>query len=240
MVEQVQFNDRERQRLMDQYAEIATLAGGLAHEIKNPLSTISLNLEILSEDLEAEDSPGNRRRLQKIKTVQRECRHLEEILNAFLQFARVGEIEFEQADLNTLVGEFITFYQPRAAEAGIEISPHLDADLPPVLIDRSLIRQVLMNLALNAEQAMPAGGLLEIQSRRQGQSVLLEIIDTGVGMNSAAREKMFQVFYSTRPDGSGLGLPTVRKIVEAHHGTIACDSEPGQGTRFKIELPISS
>ena len=131
------------------------------------------------------------------------------------------------------------FYQPHANEHHIEISPHLAADLPAVNVDTARMRQVLMNLALNAQQAMPDGGLLELQTGCRDGSVYLEMIDSGQGMNARTLSKMFQPFYSTKPAGSGLGLPTVRKIVEAQQGRISCDSEPGRGTRFTISLPAA-
>ncbi len=229
--------NEERQRLLDQYAEIARLAGGLAHEIKNPLSIIGMNLALMAENLDVENSLRDRRLLAQIETVQRECRQLDAILNAFLQFVRAGEIDLEEADLNEVVGEFIAFYKPQAQEYGIEISPHLAADLPRVRLDRSLMRQVLTNLTLNAQQAMPQGGLLELQTYFRNGLVHLDLIDNGIGMNGATQAKMFQAFYSTKPAGSGLGLPTARKIIEAHQGHIACESEPGRGTRFTISLP---
>jgi two-component system sensor histidine kinase HydH len=232
-------DEKQRQRWQEQYAEIALLAGGLAHEIKNPLSTIGMNIELMAEDLDIENSPRDRRTMQKIETVQRECAHLEDILIAFLQFARAGELNRVDSDLNAEVSDFIEFYQPQATERGIEISPHLASDLPVVLMDRSLMRQVLMNLALNAQQALPDGGLLELQTYFRDGRVHLDLIDNGKGMNEATRLKMFQTFFSTRSGGSGLGLPTVRKIIEAHEGTISCDSEPGRGTRFTISLPPS-
>jgi two-component system, NtrC family, sensor histidine kinase HydH len=230
-------SDNERQRLVAQYSEIATLAGGLAHEIKNPLSTIGMNIELMAEDLDVDSSPRDRRLLKKIQTVQRECKNLENILNAFLQFARVGEMNIAAADLNQVVQEFLDFYKPLASECGIEISPHLESGLPTVQVDHSLMRQVLMNLALNAQQAMPNGGLLELQTYSREGRVNFDMIDNGSGMDSRTREKMFQAFFSTKPNGSGLGLPTVRKIIEAHGGSIHCDSEPGRGTRFTVSLP---
>ncbi len=230
--------DQERQRLLAQYAEIASLAGGLAHEIRNPLSTITLNLELLIEDVEASETPRDRRMLGKLRKVQAECGHLNDIVNAFLQFARAGEIQLVDADLNSVVRDFVDFYRPTAAEHRIDISPHLEANLPPVRLDRSLMRQVLQNLAQNALQAMPSGGLLELQTFSRDSKVRLEFIDTGTGMEEKTRSKLFHVFYSTKPNGSGLGLPTVRKIVEAHGGTITCESELGKGTRFSIALPI--
>lgn len=231
--------DDERQRLLAQFREIASLAGGLAHEIRNPLSTISLNLDLLAEELKEAESARDRRMLNKILTVQKECRHLRGILDAFLQFARVGELKLHSGDLNEIVREFVAFYLADAAEHGVEISPHLDPNLPPIPLDESLMRQVLMNLARNAQQAMPDGGLLELQTYRSDDHVCLEVIDNGRGMDERTRNRMFQAFFSTRSAGSGLGLPTVKKIIEAHGGSITCDSEPGQGTRFHIRLPVA-
>ena len=230
---------RDNERLQSQYTEIASLAGGLAHEIRNPLSTIALNLDLLLEDLAAGESPRERRMLQKVTSLRKQCVHLERLLNDFLQFARVGSLEQQPADLNVLVQEFIDFYQPQAKELGIEISPHLAANLPPVNIDFRLFHQVLTNLSRTAQQAMQNGGVLELQTYSRGDRVMLEIIDTGEGMSPETQAKMFDTFFSTKPDGSGLGLPTVRKIVEVHGGTIQCDSEIGRGTRFSISLPVA-
>lgn len=228
-------HERDRSPL----SQLAELAGGLAHEIKNPLSTIGLNLELLAEDLADPQSPREHRMLTKVRNVQRECEHLGEILDAFLQFAKAGEPELETGDLKSVVREFIDFYRPTADAAGIEISPHLAADLPLVQLDRRLLRQVLLNLAINAQHAMPGGGLLEIQTEKCDNCVELRVIDNGCGMNEETRQKIWQAFFSRQPGGSGLGLPTVRKIVEAHGGTIACDSAAGQGTRFTIRLPVA-
>lgn len=230
----------DHERLLARYAEIATLAGGLAHEIRNPLSTMGLNLDLLSEELGECDSPRDRRMLNKLMTVKRQCQQLNRILDDFLQFARVGKLTLSTIDLNQTVAEFIEFYTPQAAEHGIDISPHLAANLPPVRLDVNLWRQVLLNLSQNAQQAMPNGGVLELQTYARDQHVILDIIDNGGGMSADTKSRMFEAFYSTRREGSGLGLPTVRKIVEAHGGTISCESEVGRGTRFSIALPVAS
>lgn len=229
--------DQERQRLLSQYAEIAQLAGGLAHEIRNPLGTMKLTLELLVEDVQDSEAVRDRRMLTKLRKVQAECEHLNDILDAFLQFSRAGELQLVDSDLNGVVREFIDFYRPTAAEYKVDISPHLESDLPLVRLDGSLMKQVLQNLAQNAIQAMPSGGLLELQTYQRDGRVRLEFIDTGHGMDEKTRSKLFQVFFSTKPTGSGLGLPTVRKIVEAHNGTISCESALGKGTRFSIALP---
>lgn len=227
-------------RLQRQFEEISILAGGLAHEIRNPLSTISMNLDLIAEEVEDEGSPASRRLLQRISTIQKECGHLEGILNDFLQYARVGQLEFEPADLNEIVSSFLEFYRPQANDRGVEISPHLGSDLPPVEVDRSLLRQVLMNLGRNSLEAMPSGGVIELQTRYDDGHVLLEFIDNGQGMDEKTRARIFDAFFSRKQGGSGLGLATVRKIVEAHRGQIHCESELGQGTRMTIQLPAAN
>ena len=229
---------QERRRLQAANTELATLAGGLAHEIRNPLSTIGMNLELLAEELEGDDLQRARSRmLRRISNLQSECRNLEEVLNAFLQFARAGELHMEEGNLNTIVKDYIGFLEPQANSMEVELRPHLDTNLPVVMLDGSLMRQALVNLCRNAIEAMPEGGSIDILTRTRDNQVVLEIIDTGKGMDEKTRSQMFLAFFSTRSGGSGLGLPTVRRIVEAHHGQIVCESEPGKGTRFSITLP---
>jgi two-component system, NtrC family, sensor histidine kinase HydH len=229
--------DESSERFRRQYTEIATLAGGLAHEIRNPLSTIRMNLQLLSEDLQLGDDPRHQRIARKLDTIRRECGRLDDLLGAFLQFARAGEPDLQERDLSSLVAEFVDFFQAEAKGHHIEISPHLSASLPPVRVDPNLLRIALVNLARNAEQAMPHGGQLELQTYARDGRVHLEVIDNGPGMPEAVRCRLFDVFFSTKQNGTGLGLPTVRKIAEAHQATIHCDSEPGRGTRFTLSFP---
>lgn len=221
------------------YAELATLAGGLAHEIRNPLSTIRMNVELLREDLAEFDDPRCGRMLKRVERIQRECGQLDEVLGAFLQFARVGELDLAEQEFGEIINEFVSFYEPEAQRQGIELRPRIPADLPAVRVDRRLMRQVLMNLALNAQQAMSNGGLLELLAYERDGRVCLDVIDTGTGIDAARQERIFEAFFSTKSGGSGLGLPTVRRIVEAHDGTIGCQSEQGRGSRFTICLPAA-
>ena len=225
-------------KLVDQYTEIARLAGGLAHEIKNPLSTIRLNMELLAEDFGDPENPRDRRALAKVKVVERECRRLQELLDDFLDFAKVRRLKLEPCNLNRHVREVLDFFQPKAREAGIELVDYLASDLPTVLLDREVFRGALLNLVLNAEQAMPGGGQLVVRTSAIGEGVALDMIDTGCGMNEQTREHIFDAFFSTKRGGSGLGLPTARKIIEAHGGQIRVQSEPGRGTQFTIKLPV--
>lgn len=226
------------QRLMDQYTEIARLAGGLAHEIKNPLSTIRLNMELLAEDLEEVDSPAGRRALKRVETVRRECGRLQSLLDDFLSFAKARRMQLEPTDLNHQIEDVLEFFAPEATNSGVEVVRYLDPELPRVMLDREAFRQALLNLIINAKQAMPDGGQLVVRTAAQGDSVAIDLIDTGCGMDQATMSRMFEAFFSTKPSGSGLGLPTTEKIIGAHGGQITVQSEVGHGTQFKIVLPV--
>lgn len=226
------------QKLREQYAEIAQLAGGLAHEIRNPLSTMRMNLDLLAEDFQGAEAQRDRRILQKIERVRKESHRLEDILEDFLRFVRVQELRPEPADLNEVVDVLRDFQEGQAAAQGVVIRTLLMPDLPSVPLEVELFKQALLNLTLNALNAMPEGGELMLSTRREGAWATLEVVDTGVGIPPEAQARVFDAFYSTRPGGSGLGLPTVRRIVEAHGGTIGLESEQGRGTKFTIRLPL--
>ncbi|HTM53097.1 MAG TPA: ATP-binding protein [Pirellulales bacterium] len=225
-------------RLIAQYTEIAALAGGLAHEIKNPLSTIGLNMELLAEDFASAETPRDRRAAAKIAVVQHECRRLENLLDNFLNFAKVRTVRFQASDLNREVEQVLEFFAPKAKESNIELLCYLDPDLPSVVLDRESFHGALINLILNAQQAMPQGGQLVLRTKPTVFGVALELIDTGCGMDEHTAAHLFEAFYSTKPGGSGLGLPTTRKIIEAHGGRIWAESELRRGTKFTIELPL--
>lgn len=230
--------DSVNQRLADQYAEIARLAGGLAHEIKNPLSTIRLNMELLAEDFAAEpENPRSRRALAKVKVVQRECQRLEDLLDDFLRFAKVRPLKLDPSNLNEQVKQVLGFFQPKARQSRIELIEFLAPDLPTVLLDREAFHGALLNLVINAQQAMPDGGQLVVRTNHTADGVSLDLIDTGCGMDRDTLAQVFDTFFSTKPGGTGLGLPTARKIIEAHGGEMLVQSEPGRGTQFTIKLP---
>jgi signal transduction histidine kinase len=220
----------------EQYAELAELAGSFIHEIKNHLSTLGLNLQLLAEDFQEPQSQRERRALTRVLRLQAECQHLVDVSNDFLRFARVKDLELSPADLAKVVEEMVDFFGPTARAANIEIKSFFPADLPAVPLDREMFKQALLNLMLNAEQAMLEGGELTIQAAPESGGVSLSLIDTGKGMAPDVLAKVFRPFFSTRQGGTGLGLPTTRKIIEAHGGRIEALSEPGKGTKFTIHL----
>ncbi len=226
------------ERLMAQYTEIARLAGALAHEIKNPLSTIRLNMELLAEDFEDAQTPAQRRALKRIGVMQRECQRLQDLLDDFLNFAKARRLNLQPTDLNQEIEETLEFFEPQAAAAGVEMVRYLDPDLPRVLLDGESFRAALINLLLNAVQAMPDGGQIVVRTTVTGGAVALQLIDTGVGMDEHTAAHMFEAFFSTKPGGSGLGLPTTLNIIEAHGGRIQVQTDVGHGTQFTIELPV--
>ena len=159
------------------------------------------------------------------------------MLNDFLRFARLGRLELQSSDLNAEVTRALDFFQPKADEAKIDIIRYLDPELPTVQLDRETFQAALLNLILNAQQAMADGGQLVVRTREVPSAVVLDLIDTGCGIEPEVQEKMFEAFYSTKPAGSGLGLPTAKRIIEAHGGRINVESELGRGTKFSIALP---
>ena len=224
-----------------QYTELAELAGGFIHELKNHLSTLGLNLQLLAEDF-ANPENQRERALTRVQRLQSECQRLVDVAHDFLRFARIKELDLVATDLGKIIEEMTDFFGPTSKSANIEIKNFIPADLPMVLMDRELFKQALLNLMLNAEQAMPQGGELTIQAARENTSpptVCLTLIDTGRGIPAETLPRVFEPFFSTKQGGNGLGLPTTKRIVEAHGGSIAVRSELGRGTQFTICLRLA-
>ncbi len=226
------------QQLVSRYNELAELAGSLAHEIKNPLAVIRMNMDLLAEDLADAETPRERRARNKIDVVHDQCTRLESLLNDFLKFARVRKLDLIPGNLNELLESVLRFFALQAREGKVRILPHLDGELPSVLLDQETMRAALMNLVKNALEAMPGGGTLTVITRITSNGVALDLIDTGSGMDERTALHMFDAFYSTKDGGSGLGLPTARKIIEGHGGRISVQSDVGRGTKFTLEFPI--
>jgi signal transduction histidine kinase len=225
------------QQLVAQYNELAELAGSLAHEIKNPLSVIRMNMDLLAEGLAEAETARERRLRAKIDVVHDQCSRLETLLNDFLRFTRARRLDLAPGSLNTLTERVLQLFDIQARENGVRVLPHLDAALPTILFDAEAMHAALLNLVKNALEAMPDGGDLTVITHATRNGVALNLIDTGNGLDERTACHMFEAFFSTKEGGSGLGLPTARKIIEAHGGRIAVQSEVGRGTKFTIEFP---
>lgn len=228
----------QRTQRAEQLAEMVKLTGGLAHEIKNPLSTIQLNLQLLHEDLPGESVVGSRVH-PRLKTIRQEVARLREILDDFLRYAGRMTLEIEEVDLNSLVEQVGDFFMPQAMMNKVQLRMALSPGPLMARVDPRLIKQALLNLMLNATQAMPKGGELIVNTRRVGPSAQIEVIDTGHGIAPEAASQIFQAYYTTKKSGTGLGLPMTRRIAEEHDGTISLQSEIEKGSIFTIKLPIS-
>ncbi|MFQ5492472.1 MAG: nitrogen regulation protein NR(II) [Phycisphaerae bacterium] len=222
-------------------AELSELAGGLAHEIRNPLSTIMLNLDLLAEELSEEPEPDDhvRRALQKIEGVRHEAERLRRLLDDFLQMAGPERAERGREDLNEVVTRTVEFFNAQAAAAKVRLRVDLHEGSLVCLLDARRIEQALLNLLLNATQAMADGGEVMVRTWRDSRrSAGLEVTDTGRGIAQEEQAMVFRPFYSTKAGGTGLGLSTTHRIVSDHGGTITMHSDPGRGTCFTIRLPL--
>lgn len=228
--------ESERVLRLHQLAKLGELAGGLAHELKNPLSTVKLNLQLLQEDIAS--VPGLDRSRMRVQTLRREVDRLQQTLDSFLKFAGRIELDRRPVQVNFIVKDMIDFFAPQAAAHQVRVHASLmDQDLMASL-DANLFKQALLNMMLNAVQAMPEGGDLIIRTSVHGSTLILDVADTGVGIPASQLPHLFEAFYTTKKGGTGLGLAMTRRIIEEHGGHISVQSEPGRGTNFRVELPL--
>lgn len=223
-------------------AYLGTLAGGLAHEIRNPLSTMKVNLQLLRDDLDRDGEDALLRGRRRIDTLEKAVRRLEEIVDDFLKFARGFDLQPAPTDLNDLIQEVVVFVEPEAQRHHVRIRTAF-AKLPPILADRKYLQQVLLNLVLNARQAIEATGAegeIFITTHARDGAVEIHVTDTGPGIADDVLPRIFEAYFSTKKGGTGLGLPTCRRIVEEHGGRITVQSELGKGTSFVIRLPAGT
>jgi signal transduction histidine kinase len=228
---------QQRTRQAERLAELGTLTGGLAHELKNPLSTIQLNLQLLGEDVMPEN-PSYSRLISRLNTVQKETARLRDTLDDFLRYAGRMELVRTPVELNGMLEELVDFYAPQAQLQQVALRLLPSAGKLVISADERLLKQAVLNLMINALQAMPeTGGEIILSARLEGATAILDVIDTGRGMDAATVARIFEAYYSTKRTGTGLGLAIAYRIIREHRGTLTVTSEKGKGSDFRINLP---
>ncbi|MGB9455563.1 MAG: ATP-binding protein [Bryobacteraceae bacterium] len=222
----------EEKRRADRLAALGQLSAGLAHELRNPLGTIRASSEMLTRSLAAENEVAR----EVAGFIASEVDRCNALITRFLQFARPLQLQRAQADLAQTLDRAVALAEREAP--GISFYRNYEPGIPPFPFDAELLERVLYNLLINAAQASPAGGAVTLKARTGGGNAEISVIDRGSGIDPALRDNIFNPFFTTKPQGVGLGLAIVSKIVDEHGGNIAVESEPGKGSIFRVLLPM--
>jgi len=219
----------------EKLAALGQLAAGIAHEIRNPLTSINILIHSLRERL-----PSGNSQQEDLKVVEEEIHRMNEIVDQFLRFAKPASPFLEKTDVLSIFEETLQLLRPQIEKQRIVVEREFQA-LPMILIDPEQMKQAMLNLLLNAIQAMPEGGQLTLkgQNSKEGQWIQLSIEDSGMGISPEDIDKLFDPFFSTKEGGIGLGLSITHRIIDQHHGKIEVENAPGKGTIFTVWLPIS-
>ncbi|MCA8973509.1 MAG: two-component sensor histidine kinase [Planctomycetes bacterium] len=222
---------------LERLAQLGTLLAGFAHEVRNPLSTIGLNLQLVLEEFEAAESARDKRTQKRLATVQTEVKRLQSILEEFLGFARAPEPKLARVDLNQKLQAVVDFHQPEMGDQKLSLRFYPGADIGEVNVDWDYMRAAVVNLLQNARDATPAGGEILVSTARDGDAVLIRVTDTGAGIAPDVQSRVLEPYFSTKKAGTGLGLATVCRVIAEHGGTLTMQSEVGKGTQFTLHLP---
>ena len=238
----VRLSDPEAQRKInrelqtaDRLSAISRISSGVAHEVKNPLNAILLHVEVARSKL----SRGDTDVAEQMDIISREILRLDRVVRTFLDFTRPVELRMDNVPVQDLVREIVDLARPQTEAGNIHVSILLEAEGVEVRVDRDLLKQAMLNVVVNAIQAMPEGGELLFEATAGEDTAELRISDSGSGISDDLRDKIFRLYFSTKQQGSGIGLAMTFRIVQLHDGTIDFTSEPGKGTTFLIRLPIA-
>jgi PAS domain S-box-containing protein len=224
-------------QVSERLAALGRITAGVAHEVKNPLNSMRLWLENLKESLPPDPDSGT---TQAVQVLDKEIDRLDAVVKRFLDFTRPMDIRLEATQLADVLKEVMEIAKPQLRKSKIQVAQLLPIDVPEVYVDRALLKQAVLNLVLNAVEAMPSGGQLRLMLSRRGEMAEITVGDTGRGIPLENRQKIFQLFFTTRPGGSGIGLASTFRIVQLHNGSIDFTTEVGRGTTFRIELPLAA
>ena len=234
-------------------AALGRLMTGVAHEVKNPLNAMTIHLELLKQKLAAvpelvtvsaggpDQGPRGTNLSKHVNVISSEIRRLDEVVNGFLKFARPDELKLQPVQLATLISDVVTTAMPEAESRNVTIRTECPTSVPAINADPGMLSQALLNLAINACQAMPTGGTLRISCRTDDRRrVVVDFEDTGVGIPPENLSRIFDLYFTTKKEGSGIGLSMVYRIVQLHDGEVEVQSTPGHGTRFRLMFPQPS
>ncbi len=217
-------------------AAIGRLTSGVAHEVKNPINAIVVHLEVLRQKLQQFD-PDTRRHIDVIGS---EIQRLDRVVQTLVDFTRPVELRLAEIDLRRLLDEVVVLAQPDAERHGVSIVRDFRGGSLPVKVDADLVKQAVLNIVLNGVQAMPEGGELTLLGSRADDDAQLEIRDHGTGIPQEVRDKIFNLYFTTKKGGSGIGLAMAYRVMQLHNGSVEYDSVEGQGTTFRLRLPLST
>jgi PAS domain S-box-containing protein len=221
-------------QVSERLAALGRVTAGVAHEVKNPLNSMRLWLEVLKGNMPTDPEPQ-----QAVKMLDTEIDRLDRAVKTFLSFTKPVELRLEETDLRGLLNEVLDAARPSVTKAGVELRSDFPPEFPPVLVDRQLIHQAILNLVLNACEFTPPGGYIAVGLHRSGEFAVISVADCGKGISDDDQKKIFQLFFTTRPGGTGIGLANAFRFVQLHNGRIEFDSQVGRGTTFRIELPLA-
>ena len=230
--------EESRLRRAENLASLTTLAAGVAHEIKNPLGSISIHLQLLQKLLTKEDKPVKKAADKYFDVLNEEIDRLNRIVVDFLFAVRPMTLELREGDINKIISHMVDFVQYEMEQAGIQCRLELDENLPRILIDERYMKHALLNLVTNAKASMPQGGSITFITSCIDNEIKISVIDTGIGIRKEDLSKIFEPYFTTKETGTGLGLTQVFKIIREHQGEITVNSKRGKGTCFDIILPV--
>jgi len=228
--------ERKKHRALlraESLAAVGKAVSEIAHDMKTPLMAIGGFTARVAKKLGSED-PSRK----KLEIVIQQTARLDAMVKEMLAFGKPLELDATKTNINDLIEESLAVAQPTAREAGVELEADLEPSLPALSVDVAKIKQVILNLITNAVQASPAGKKVLVKTHRSGNGIRLEVVDCGCGIREEDRERVFEPFFSTKGEGTGLGLGIVKKIVEAHGGEVFFDPNAEKGVTFKVRLPV--
>jgi len=227
-----------RLRRAENLASLTTLAAGVAHEIKNPLGSISIHLQLLQKALAKKSEASEKKTDKYFSVIKEEIDRLNRIVVDFLFAVRPMNLELREGDINELIAQIMEFVKFEMEQSNIVCMLELDENLPKILFDERYMKQALLNLIKNAQAAMPKGGVFTVATKFADNEIRISLCDTGIGISKEDLAKIFEPYFTTRETGTGLGLTQVYKIIREHQGEITVDSSPETGAEFRIILPV--